>query len=91
VNSAVTQDRKFLAKTDLCDFDIRDEIRFLGPIQDSRQTGEYGIVVMGIVSELRNRLRDQDIEPVQTLGLVGVDVVVCLAQYRSRRQARRRA
>lgn len=44
---------------------------------------------MGIVPELRNRLRNQDVKPVQTLGLVGVDIVIRLGEDRSGGQSRR--
>ena len=46
---------------------------------------------MRVGPELRDRLRDQHVEPVQAFGLVGVHVVVCLCEDGGRRQARRRA
>ena len=42
---------------------------------------------MCIISELRNRLRDQNVEPIQTLRLVGVDIIICLGENRSSRQS----
>jgi hypothetical protein len=40
--------------------------------------------MLGIRAELRDGLRDQDIEPIEAFRLVRVDVVVCLAEDRVR-------
>jgi hypothetical protein len=32
--------------------------------------------MLRISAELRDRLRDQDIEPIQTLGLVSINVII---------------
>jgi len=38
--------------------------------------------MLGVRAELRDRLRDQDVEPVEAFRLVRVHVVVCLAEDR---------
>lgn len=44
--------------------------------------------MLGIGAKLRDRLRDQDVEPVETFGLVPINVVVRLAQDGRRGQGR---
>lgn len=46
---------------------------------------------MSIIPELRDRLGNQHVEPVQRFGLVGVDIVVCFRQDRVCHEARRGA
>ena len=80
--AAVAEDRKFFAETDFIDFDRGKEIWFLGSVEDVGQGGENGIVVVGVGAELGDRLGNEHVEPVQTLRLMRVDVVVRLAQDR---------
>ncbi len=58
-------------------------------IENTGQGCQDGFVLVGIGSELGNRLSYQDIEPVQRLRLVGIDIVVGLGEYYGSRQAGR--
>lgn len=89
VHAAITEDWEILAKADFRHCDAGQETGLLRAIENAGQRRQDGIVVMGIVSELRDRLCDQNIEPVQRLWLVRIDVIVCLVEDRSCRQARR--
>ena len=74
--AAVTKDGEVVAETDFCNGDAGEEIRFLRAIERGGQGGEDRVVLVGVISELGNRLGDQDVEPVERFGLVRVDVVV---------------
>jgi hypothetical protein len=78
VYAAVAENGKFLAEADFRDFDSRQEIRFLRPIENISQGCENRIVMMSVIPELRDGLGDENIEPVQRLRLVGIDIVVGL-------------
>lgn len=91
MHAAVAEDGEVLAEADLRDLDGRQNIRFVRAIEDLGQGCQNRIVVMGVVPELRDGLGDEHVEPVQRLGLVGVDIVVRLGQNRGRGQARRGA
>lgn len=80
MHPAVTQNRKVLAQADLGDFNGGQKIRFLWPIEQIRQGDQNGIVMLRVVPELRNGLSDEHIEPVQRLGLMGVNIVIGLGQ-----------
>lgn len=87
MDPAIAQNREFLPETDLRHLDIRQKARFLLPVQDTGQRLQNRVVVMCVVPELRDRLRNQDVKPVQTLGLVGVDIVIRLGEDRSGSQS----
>ena len=87
MDPTVAQNRKLLPQADLRHFDIRQEARFLLPVQDTGQRLQNRVVIMCIVPELRNGLCNQDVKPVQTLGLVGVDIVVRFRENRSGSQS----
>ena len=80
MHTAITEDGKVFAEAYFCDSDTRQEIRLLRTIEDFGQGGQYGIIVMCVVPELRDSLRDQDVEPIQRFWLVGVDIVVGLGE-----------
>lgn len=90
MDTAVAEDGEFLAQVDLRDLDVGKEAGLLRAIEDVGQGGEDGVVMVGIVSELSNGLRNQHVEPVEGLGLVGVDVIVGLGENSCGREAGRR-
>ena len=89
MDSAVAENWEIFPQTDLCDFDTRQKIRFLWAIQYVGEGGENGFILMSIGSELRYCLRDQNIEPIKRLGLMGVDVIIGFGEYDWSCQARR--
>ena len=76
MDAAVTEDGEVVAEVDFGDGDAGEKIRFLRPVERGRQGREDRVVLVRVVSELRDRLRDQDVEPVERFGLVRIDVVV---------------
>lgn len=54
----------------------------MGSIEDGGEGGEYGIVIVGFVAKLGYGLCDEDVEPIQRFGLVGVDIVVGFGEDR---------
>lgn len=76
MDAAVAEDGEVVAETDFGDGDAGEEIRFLRAVERGGQGRENGVVLVGVISELGDRLGDQDIEPVERFGLVRVDVVV---------------
>lgn len=64
VHAAIAEDGEILAEADFRDLDAGEKIRFLRAIEHVGQGGENGVVVVGVIPELRDRLRDQHVEPV---------------------------
>lgn len=89
VHTAVAEDGEILTQADFRHFDAGQEIGLLRPIENAGQGGQDGIVVMRIVSELRDRLCNQYIEPVQRLGLVRINIVICFVKDSGCCQTRR--
>lgn len=67
---AIAQYGKVLTQIDLSDLYGGEEVGFLRAIQDICQGGEDGLVLLSILAELSYSLCDQDVEPVQGLGLM---------------------
>ena len=84
MHSAIAENRIFLPQVNLRDLDALQKLRLLRPVEQSSQRGQDRIIGMGVRAELRDRLRDEDVEPVQGLGLVRMRVVVRLRQDRGR-------
>lgn len=90
MHTTVAEDRKVFAQAYFGDFDGGKEIRFLRSIENVGQGYQDCVVMLSIVPKLRNRLRDEHIEPVQRLGLMRVDIVVGLGEDSGGGQAGRR-
>ena len=79
-DTAVAEDGKLFSQIDLGHADLVQKVRFAGPIQQLRQTTQHRLILSSIRSQLRNGLRDQDIEPIQAFRLVSLHIVVRLLQ-----------
>ncbi|TLS29079.1 hypothetical protein PpBr36_00526 [Pyricularia pennisetigena] len=87
-DAAVAKYWKVFAQAELGDADLVEEARAAGAIEGLCQGGQDSIVVLGIAAKLSNSLRHQHIEPVQALGLVAFNSVVCLVEDRAYGQGR---
>ncbi len=76
VDAAVAEDGELVAEGDFGDGDGGEEGRFRGPVEEGREGGEDGGVGVRVAAELGDGLGGEHVEPVEGLGLVGVNVVV---------------
>ncbi len=76
VDAAVAEDGELVAEGDFGDGDGGEEGRFLRPVEEGGQGSQDGGVGVRVATELGDGLGGEHVEPVQGLGLVGVDVVV---------------
>lgn len=79
-NAAVGEDGKLLAQRYVGDADLVEKVRATSAVQGAGKRVEDGVVLQSVGSELSNGLSNQDVEPVQTLGLVAVNIVIRLCQ-----------
>ena len=89
VHAAVAKDWEILAEANFRDLDAREEVGLLRAVEDICQGSKDGIIIVGVIPELRDCLCDQYVEPVQRFGLMRVDIVVGFCQDSRRREARR--
>lgn len=76
-DAAVAEDGEVFAEAEFCDFDLVEEIRSRSSVQSAGQRGQNRVVVLCVSAELGDGLSDEDIEPIERLGLMRVDIVVC--------------
>ncbi|KAL8370419.1 hypothetical protein RB595_000681 [Gaeumannomyces hyphopodioides] len=79
-DTAVAEYGEVLAEAELRDADLVEKVRAAVAVEGLGQGCEDGVVVLGVAAELGDSLCDQDVEPVEALGLVAVDTVVRLAE-----------
>lgn len=87
-NPAITENRKFLSERDLRDLYRIQHLGLQRSVQDFIQTPQERIIRARLLPELCDRLRNQDIKPVQTLRLVRVDIIIRLCEDARCRQWR---
>jgi hypothetical protein len=86
---AVAEDGEVVTQRQLGDLYLVQEIRPDGAVQGFGERSEDGIVVLRVGPELRDGLCDEDVEPVERLGLVGIDLVVGFVEDGVNRECRR--
>ena len=74
--AAVAEDWEVVAEIDFGDGDAGEEIWFLRAVEGGSQGRENRVILVGVISELGDCLGNQDVEPIERLGLVRIHVVV---------------
>lgn len=88
-DSAIAEYGELVPQRDLCDTYLAYPVRLDPAVEQLVERCEDSIVLPRIRSQLRNRLRNKYIEPVQTLRLVSLDIVVRFRQNGSNARSAR--
>ena len=85
MHTAIAQNGELIPKVKLSDLDLGKKVGLLGSVEDVSQGVEERFLLVSVLSELSNRLRNEHVEPVQRFGLVRIHVVKRLREDCSRR------